>query len=185
MSELLKIDVSGKIEKKAGLSYLSWAWAWSEVLKIDPAATWTVNKFEWENRTVPVMVLPDSTCMVEVFVTINGNRKDCMLPVMDNRNKAITSPDAFAINKAVMRCMVKAVAMHGLGLSIYAGEDLPDGDGEPDMKAILSSISGATSLEILKSHFTSAMQMLDSKHHPALIKVKDARKEQLSMKVAA
>jgi hypothetical protein len=69
--------------------------------------------------------------MVKVTVTIQGNAKSCLLPVMDHRNKAIKKPDAFSINTALMRCMTKAISMHGLGLYIYACEDLPQVDAEP------------------------------------------------------
>ena len=126
MNKFLYTDVTGHTEKKGNLTYLSWAWAWSEVIKVDPKASWCVNKFEFEGRSVPFMVLPDDTCMVETVVTVEGNSKLCVLPVMDNRNKPVKNPDSFAVNTAIMRCMTKAVAMHGLGLFIYAGEDLPE-----------------------------------------------------------
>jgi len=126
MSELLKVNVSDHIEKKNGLSYLSWAWAWAEVLKIDPAASWTVLGFK--QGEIGPLFMPDGSAMVYVSVTIHDNTKGCVLPVMDHRNKAIKNPDAFAINTAYMRCLAKAIAMHGLGLYIYAGEDLPEED---------------------------------------------------------
>lgn len=122
MSELLKINVNDHTEKKNGLTYLSWAWAWAEVLKLDPRATWAAH--EWGG--MPAMFLPDGSAMVKVSVTIKGDTKWCSLPVMDHRNKAIKQPDAFAVNTATMRCLAKAIAMHGLGLYIYAGEDLPE-----------------------------------------------------------
>jgi hypothetical protein len=121
MSELLKLNVSEHTEKKNGLTYLSWAWAWSTVLKIDPLATWEAVEF----NSVPATFLPDGSAMVKTIVTIKGHAKSCWLPVMDNRNKAIKNPDAFAINTAIVRCLTKAISMHGLGLYIYAGEDLP------------------------------------------------------------
>jgi hypothetical protein len=71
------------------------------------------------------------TAMVHTSVTINGLRRDCLLPVMDNRNNAVKNPDARKVSDAIMRCMTKAIAMHGLGLYIYAGEDLPEGAPEP------------------------------------------------------
>jgi hypothetical protein len=129
MSELLKINVSEHTEKKNGLTYLSWAWAWAEVLKIDPKATWILNP--WADGK-EIQFLPDGSAMVSVSVIIKGDKKGCILPVMDHRNKAIKNPDAFAINTAMMRCLAKAIAMHGLGLYIYAGEDLPEGE---DLKA--------------------------------------------------
>jgi hypothetical protein len=124
MSDLLKINVSDHCEKKNGLTYLSWAWAWAEVLKIDPQATWEAVEFD----NLPVRFLPDETAMVKTLVTINKHAKSCWLPVMDHRNKAIKKPDAFAINTALVRCLTKTIALHGLGLYIYAGEDLPEGD---------------------------------------------------------
>lgn len=121
MDTLLHINVNEHTEKKNGLTYLSWAWAWAEVLKVDPSAEWHAH--EWAGQ--PAMFLPDGSAMVKVTVTIGGKAKHCLLPVMDHRNKAIKQPDAFAVNTATMRCLAKAISMHGLGLYIYAGEDLP------------------------------------------------------------
>lgn len=130
--DLLKINVNEHVEKKNGLTYLSWAWAWAEVLKVDPKATWNVATLA-ANRD-PVWMMPDGSALVSVAVTIKGDMKSCVLPVMDHRNKAIKNPDAFAVNTAIMRCLAKAIAMHGLGLYIYAGEDLPEGE-EKDFKS--------------------------------------------------
>lgn len=132
MSALLYINVNEHTEKKNGLTYLSWAWAWAEVLKIDPQATWTAQ--EWNG--LPAAFLPDGSAMVKVTVTIKGDTKASMLPVMDHRNKAIKNPDAFAINTAIMRCLAKAISMHGLGLYIYAGEDLPEQTEEQKTAAV-------------------------------------------------
>ena len=124
-ADLIKVDTSGHIEKKNGLSYLSWAWAWTEALKADPSANFNVESFTYDDVTLPFMKIGD-TAMVWVSVTMFGQRRTCMLPVMDHRNKPIPKPDAFQVNTAIMRCMVKALALHGLGLHIYAGEDLPE-----------------------------------------------------------
>lgn len=124
MSELLKINVNEHTEKKNGLTYLSWAWAWAEVLKIDPKATWTP---ESHKDGLPCMFFPDGSAMVSVMVTIKDDTKIAVLPVMNHRNQAIKNPDSFAINTAIQRCLAKAIAMHGLGLYIYAGEDVPEG----------------------------------------------------------
>ena len=148
MSELLKINVNDHLEKKGNLSYLSWAWAWAEVLKIDSTAVWVAH--EWSDR--PAMFLPDGTAMVKVSVTIKGDTKSCVLPVMDNRNRAIQNPDAFSVNTAVMRCLAKAIAMHGLGLYIYAGEDLPEGEKpelSPEVLAQIASCSDVAALTAL------------------------------------
>jgi hypothetical protein len=132
MSDLLKINVNDHAERKNGLTYLSWAWAWAEVLKIDPQAEWEAVEYGQPDGTiVPCMYVGGGTAMVKTRVTIKGKTRSCVLPVMDHRNKAIKDPDAFAINTAIVRCMTKAISMHGLGLYIYAGEDLPEGEDKP------------------------------------------------------
>jgi hypothetical protein len=124
LSELLSINVSGHTEKKGNLTYLSWAWAWAEVLKVDPQATWIVHTYGPQGAEQPCMWIGD-TAMVHTSVTIKDLRRECMLPVMDNKNNAVKQPDSRKISDAIMRCMTKAISMHGLGLYIYAGEDLP------------------------------------------------------------
>jgi hypothetical protein len=151
MSELLKINVNDHIEKKGNLSYLSWAWAWAEVLKIDPAASWVAH--EWADR--PAMFLPDGSAMVKVSVTVKGDTKLCVLPIMDNRNRAIQNPDAFAVNTAIMRCLAKAIAMHGLGLYIYAGEDLPEAEKKEPNPEVLAQISACADVAALTALFKS------------------------------
>jgi hypothetical protein len=121
--DLLKINVNDHTEKKNGLTYLSWAWAWQEALKVDQNATFDVQTFDG----MPYMDV-NGTGMVWVTVTLFGQPRTCMLPVMDYRNKPILNPDAFAVNTAIMRCMTKALALHGLGIYIYAGDDLPQDD---------------------------------------------------------
>lgn len=125
--ELLTLNVNDHVEKKGGLTYLSWAWAWAEVLKADPEAQWEAIEYPAANGTLmPCMFLADGTAMVKTKVTIHGKTRACQLPVMDNRNNAVKNPDARKISDAIMRCMTKAISMHGLGLYIYAGEDLPE-----------------------------------------------------------
>lgn len=132
MSDLLKINVNDHVEKKNGLSYLSWAWAWAEVLKIDPQATWEAIEFDG----FPASFAPDGSALVKTVVTIKGHAKTCWLPVMNHRNQAIKNPDAFAINTAIVRCLTKCISMHGLGLYIYAGEDLPEEEKEARIKPV-------------------------------------------------
>ena len=134
-SDLLKINVNEHTEKKNSLTYLSWAWAWSEVLKVDPTANFEVEQFthnEFPNMTLPYQDIGGS-CIVWVSVTIFGKTVKVQLPVLDYRNKCIPTPNAFDINTSIMRCLTKGIAMHGLGLYIYAGEDLPI-DAEPEAK---------------------------------------------------
>jgi hypothetical protein len=121
IEKLLAKNVNEHLEKKNGLSYLSWAWAWAEALKADSSATYKVEMFDGK-----CFMDINGTAMVFVTVTMFGKPMTCQLPVMDYRNKAIPKPDAFAVNTAIMRCMTKALALHGLSLYIYAGEDLPE-----------------------------------------------------------
>ena len=128
---LTAINVNGKTEKKNGLTYLSWAWAWGEVKRNFPDATFTI--YERETDFGPVNYFTDGkTCWVKTGLTINGLEHIEELPVMDFRNNAIpfdkiTSTD---VNKAIQRSLTKAAARHGLGLYIYAGEDLPEAEIE-------------------------------------------------------
>jgi hypothetical protein len=117
-SELRKINVNEHIEKKNGLSYLSWAWAVDTLLQVDPAATWFYGQPVAFGESLMVF------CTVNAF----GKSMTAQLPVMDYRNKAIQNPDAMSVNTAMQRCLAKAIALHGLGLYIYAGEDLPEED---------------------------------------------------------
>ena len=130
IKDLLKLNVNEHTEKKGNLTYLSWAWAWDLALKADEQATYKVEMFG-DKCYMDI----NGTAMVFVTVTIFGKPMTCQLPVMDYKNKAITNPDAFAINTAIMRCMTKALSLHGLGLYIYSGEDLPEDPGGPKIRA--------------------------------------------------
>ena len=153
---LLNKNVNEHTEKKANLTYLSWAWAWAEALKADPTAIYKVEMFG-DKCYMDI----NGTAMVFVTVTMFGKPMTCQLPVMDYRNKAIPNPDAFAVNTAIMRCMTKALSLHGLGLYIYAGEDLPEGDSGSDIDVgmmidHLAAIDAASTLEELKNVYTVA-----------------------------
>lgn len=121
---LNSINVNDKVEKKNGLSYLAWAWAWGEIKKRHPDAFYTI----YENADGWFYFTDGRTCWVKTGVTVNGIEHIEYLPVMDNRNKSIplASVTSFDVNKAVQRSLTKACARHGLGLYIYAGEDLPE-----------------------------------------------------------
>lgn len=125
---LSAINVSGKTEKKNGLTYLSWAYAWAEVCKVYPTATYKV--YERDTQWGPVNYFTDGrTCWVKVGVTIEGLKHIEMLPVMDYRNKSIPldKVSSVDVNKSIQRCITKAIARHGLGLLyIYAGDDIPE-----------------------------------------------------------
>lgn len=121
---LCSVNVNDKIEKKNGLSYLSWAYAWAELKKRFPEATYTIyeNADGWNYHT------DLKTAWVKVGVTVNGIEHIEELPIMDFKNKSIPLEHitSFEVNKAIQRALTKAVARHGLGLYIYAGEDLPE-----------------------------------------------------------
>ena len=121
---LNNINVNDKTEAKNGLTYLSWAWAWGEVKKLHPTATYTI----YENAEGLFYHTDGRTAWVKTGVTVEGIEHIEYLPVMDNRNRSIPLEQitSFDVNKAVQRSLTKAVARHGLGLYIYAGEDLPE-----------------------------------------------------------
>ena len=123
------INVNDHVEKKNGLSYLAWAWAWAEVKKLYPDAQYTI----YENRDGMFYHTDGHTAWVKTGVTINGLEHIEYLPVMDMRNKSIPveTMTSFDVNKAIQRSLTKACARHGLGLYIYAGEDLPEVEQKP------------------------------------------------------
>jgi hypothetical protein len=139
--KLSAINVGEHIEKKNGLSYLSWAWAVDQLMRHDPDANWHMNE---------PTVYPDGTMMVSCVVTAFGKPVYMWLPVMDHRNRAIPQPNAFDINKNMMRCLVKAIACHGLGLYVYAGEDLPEEAKKEASEKIAKEIK-TSDLEQLKA----------------------------------
>jgi len=140
---LYSLDVNAKTEKKNGLTYLSWAWAWAEVKKHAPNANYEVVL--WDGK--PYLFDTDLGYLVATKVTINGESIGMQLPVMDGANKAqknvpytyktkygekvVEAATMFDINTAIMRCLTKNLAMFGLGLYIYAGEDLPESQDAP------------------------------------------------------
>ena len=127
---LSAINVNNNTQKKGNLTYLSWAWAWSTLMDYFPESVYGFN-----DRT-----LPDGTMEVTCTLIISEGEesvvREMWLPVMDYRNKAIANPDAFQVNTAKMRCLTKCISMMGLGMYIYAGEDLPDQAAEERYKAL-------------------------------------------------
>ena len=179
---LRKVNVNEHIEKKNGLSYLSWAWAVDTLLQNDSAATWTYGE--------PVKF--GETLMVFCTVTAFGKNMTAQLPVMDYRNKAIPNPDAMSVNTAMQRCLAKAIALHGLGLYIYAGEDLPEEDAvekletlelkQPEFSKeemdILHSLADGFVAFVAEGHFTDAKitwDSLDNEQKTALWSLLDSK----------
>jgi hypothetical protein len=166
-AELRMIDVSSKIEKKNGLSYLSWAWACDQLLQQDPMATWNYGQPVLFGETVMVF------CTVNAF----GKSMTAQLPVMDYRNKAIPNPDAFAVNTAMQRCLAKAIALHGIGLYIYAGEDLPQEEPDPvDTVALEEMIILSKDMDELKKNFAHAYS-IGKKDKDALVRINKAKED--------
>ena len=182
IEKLLKTNVNEHTEKKNGLTYLSWAWAWAEALKADSSAWYKIEMFG-DKCFMDI----NGTAMVFVTVTMYGKPMTCQLPVMDYRNKAIPNPDAFAVNTAIMRCMTKALSLHGLGLYIYAGEDLPEGEsdeGTPDQNRMLdyiAAIEDTTTVDELKNIYIEAFAACDGNKawQTRMITAKDAKKKVL------
>lgn len=134
---LNKVDVSRWVEKKNGLSYVSWANAWCEVKKRFPQAVYTIYE-RVHPEFGPINYFSDGhTCWVKTGVTIEGIEHIEELPVMDYKNRSILAENvtSFDVNKAIQRSLTKALARHGLGLYIYAGEDLPEQSDEAKAQA--------------------------------------------------
>ena len=141
--QLDTINVNSYTEKKGKFTYLSWAWAVRELLKVAPDATWIIHEWGIDGSKQPYMQT-QAGCFVQVTVNVDGIERTQVHPVLDNRNQPIMEPNAFQINTSIQRCLAKAIALHGLGLYIYAGEDLPKEDPvtEEELNTLLSLASG-------------------------------------------
>lgn len=145
-TKLNDINVSEKVEKKNGLSYLSWAYAWGEIKKQHPNAQYKVyeNEMGWNYFT------DGRTCWVKVSVTIENLEHIEYLPIMNNSNRsiAVDNVTSFDVNKAIQRAVTKACARHGLGLYIYAGEDLPESEnGNTDGNSSVPTVAQLAALK--------------------------------------
>ena len=118
---LFQLDVANYVEKKGQFNYLSWPFAVAQLRLTDPSAYWKVKRFDG----LPYLST-DLGFFVEVAVTVEAVTLSQIHPVLDHKNRPIMAPSVFEINTSIQRCLVKAIALHGLGLNIYAGEDLPD-----------------------------------------------------------
>ena len=195
---LRSLDVSSKTEKKQKLTYLSWTWAWDEVLKNYPTATYEVIK---QDNGLPYVYDEMTGYMVFTKLTIEGLTHEMWLPVMDGANKAMKSEpytykvkdwntggtkdksceaaSMFDINKTIMRCLVKNIAMFGLGLYIYAGEDLPEAlPAEPkpkkevqDWNALLDAVAkGTVKKETIIGGYNLTKEQIETVNTVELIK---------------
>jgi hypothetical protein len=143
--DLYKIDVKQYIEKKGNFNYLSWPYAVAELRKAAPDATWETIKFDGKPYCET-----KAGCFVEVAVTVNGITLSQIHPVLDIYNKTILAPNAFQINTSIQRCLVKAIALHGLGLYIYAGEDLPEAEAVKHVLDVPANDITPEQIELMK-----------------------------------
>lgn len=138
---LSKINVNKELEKKGGFDYLSWSYAWEKLMEHYPSATHDYTEHTY----------PDKTMMIRCTITITEGSEEfsrtMFLPVMNNRNQAIANPNARQISDNMQRCMVKTVAMLGLGLYVYAGEDLPKSDKQDKESLDSSNVESPELLE--------------------------------------
>lgn len=171
--ELRKINVNEHIEKKGGLSYLSWAWAVDYLLQEDATAWWEFEEPLIFGETVMVR------CKLHAF----NKTIQMHLPVMDNRNNAVKNPDSRKISDSMMRCLAKAIACYGIGLYVYAGEDVPHEDApELDIDELLISIQQAPDMDTLKQVYVAAVHKAKGNRDAleVLEGAKDNRKAQLT-----
>lgn len=150
---LSKLNVNEFTEKKANLTYLSWAWAYRTMMDHYPdmqIVWYTFRDVDGLDRDV--LFYPDRTASVHCAVIINGVRREMWLPVMDNRNNAVANPDARAVSDTKMRCLVKCFALFGLGLYIFAGSDLPQEDKFEFESAVKDSSTFSAFVEAVTSH---------------------------------
>lgn len=171
---LRKHNVSKHMEQKGQFNYLSWAYAVEELRKLKPDATWRVVKDE---NGYPYTSTPAGH-FVEVEVTVDNIALSQIHPVLDHRNQTIEQPNAFQINTSIQRCLAKAIALHGLGLYIFRGEDLPEADPLNDKQlkeidSLLRQIEDDAFTELVNSridsnsinqgNFSTAVAKLESK----------------------
>ncbi len=195
------VDVTGHVEEKdtgkAKLKYLSWAWAWDEVRKRYPSASYSIVKNE---HGLPYFVDPQLGIMVYTTVTIDGETHEMWLPVMDGSNspmklepysistkwgsKPVAAATMFDINKTVMRCLTKNLAMFGIGLALYAGEDLFDdiegnkGDAatKPETRQATKTVSKTQSQTTVKAQQEVTSQTAESNSENKLIELSEVIK---------
>lgn len=178
---LLTKDVNKYTEEKNGLTYLSWANAWQEFLKICPDATFDVKMFKDENGLdVPYCGNSGFGYMVFTSITACGTTRSCFLPVMDNRNKAILQPNMFEINKTLMRCIAKNISLFGLGLYVYTGEDIPTDIDKPITEEQIKTFEnlGVKVENVLMKYRKTDISQLTEKEAETVIAIKQRSLQQ-------
>ena len=184
---LNKIDVSKYTEKKGKFNYLSWSYAVRELLKVCPTATWDLHTFKNLHGTDQPYMKNGTGSYVQVSVDVEGVVRTQIHPVLDHRNQTINEPNAFEINTSIQRCLAKAIALHGLGLYIFAGEDLPEPDALTqtqidDMKAKAENIADKKVMQgvtdaIASGQVNSGNYDMSMKHIDKIIKEQKEEKK--------
>ena len=173
--KLFKTDVSEYVKKKGNFNYLSWAYAVQELKRACPTARWGVTKAEGGSPFFKT----ECGFFVEVWVDVEGVSLSQVHPVLDNRNNAIENPNAFQINTSLQRALAKCIALHGLGLYIFAGEDLPEPDAltpkeeenlydfaKPLGKKFIDDLKAKVSkMEINTNNYENCMNKIDEMSH--------------------
>jgi len=145
---LSRFDVSKEVEQKGRFDYLSWTWAWAFVKEKYPTAKFEKHIFrDNQNNPLPFMRDTKGHTYVAVTVTIEDIAHTEIHYVMDHKNQSVAHPDGGQVNKALQRCLVKAIAFHGLGLNVYAGEDLPMDLEEYDINVIINAFKASDSID--------------------------------------
>jgi len=158
---LSKIDCNEHTEKKGNLTYLSWAWAWGMLMQNYPDATYRFK--EWEGYDV--LYYKNGTTAVACEMTVAGTSREMWLAVMDHKNQSVVDPTATQISNTKMRCLVKTMAMFGLGHYIYAGEDVPEDSSVSDEERqaeLIKLMSGASQVAKLKAVITQQSKWVKS-----------------------
>lgn len=184
------INVNDRTEKKGNLTYLSWSWAWQEVKKRFPDATYTYHRDSETN--LPFSYKEGVGAFCHTSVTIKNETLEMWLPVMDNRNQSVLKPTSTQINNTLMRCLTKNLAMHGLGLYIYAGEDIPqittdeiaksNQDKKSDKQEVTKDnwsdiVDNARKLQERKLKWDTILQRLMTKYIVDMQQIQDLKKE--------
>ena len=191
---LSSFDVSEEVKKKGKFDYLSWTWAWAYVKQHYPHATFEKHIFrDNQNNPLPFMRDTKGHTYVMVTVTIDEISHTEIHYVMDHKNQSVVHPDGGQVNKALQRCLVKAIAFHGLGINVYAGEDLPLSENESDAgeqddakEIIVSSFAAAKTVDEIDGLWKANASVINSLNKQRKSAVTNAfKKEKTRIKAAA
>ena len=156
------VDVTEHLEKKGRFTYLSWPFAVRELRRACPTASWEIHLFKDRDGMEQPYMATDCGFFIKCSVTVEGQTMTQIHPVLNNYNKPIESPTSFDINTSIQRCLVKAIALHGLGLHIYAGEDLPPSNIKKEGRSSVAGNSKPSNSDTLQSQNAKAQSQSHS-----------------------